>query len=122
MVANLNLDVLASATYHLVRDNLFFGFHFGMASAHESFDRIDRPSWVRYSLAAGRFAHMLCGRCSFIYERELEQVQRRIEAAVAAGRWAEARRDSGEFAAQLAARRVSLAASDSGAVPPASAR
>jgi signal transduction histidine kinase/CheY-like chemotaxis protein len=68
---------------------------------------------------AGRFSHMLCGRCSFIYERELEQVQRRVESAVAAGRWADARRDSREFAAQLAVRRVSLASSGSAAAPPA---
>jgi signal transduction histidine kinase/CheY-like chemotaxis protein len=68
---------------------------------------------------AGRVAHMLCGRCSFIFERELEQAQRRIEAAVGAAQWEEAREHRAEFANQLAATRVRLAASGPGAVPPA---
>ncbi len=66
---------------------------------------------------AGRFAHMLCGRCSFIYARELEQAQRQVEAAVADLHWAEARRHSGEFAGLLADLRVRLASSDPTAPP-----
>jgi signal transduction histidine kinase/CheY-like chemotaxis protein len=68
--------------------------------------------------AAGRYAHLLCGRCGFIYERELEQTQRMLEAAVGSGQWDEARRLQGEFAAQLADLRVRLASSGP-AVPPA---
>ncbi len=40
---------------------------------------------------ASHYAHLLCGRCSFIYERELEHLLRQIEEAVAKGLWAEAR-------------------------------
>ncbi len=60
---------------------------------------------------AGRFSHMLCGRCSFIYERELEQAQRRVEAAIADLQWSDARRHRDDFARQLAAVRVRLASS-----------
>jgi len=67
---------------------------------------------------AGRYAHMLCGRCSFVYERGLEQTQRQIEAAVSRGQWAEARRLAGGFAAQVSDLRVRLASSGP-AVPPA---
>ncbi len=66
---------------------------------------------------AGRYAHMLCGRCSFVYERELEQTQRKIEAAVGSGQWAEARRLGAEFAAQLAGLRIRLASSGPAAPP-----
>lgn len=69
---------------------------------------------------AGRFSHMLCGRCSFIFERGLEQVQRKVEAAIDAGQLAEARKHRAEFGTQLAATRVRLGVSGSGAVPPAS--
>ena len=67
---------------------------------------------------AGRFAHMLCGRCSFIYARELEQEQRKVETAIADLHWAEARRHSQEFAHLLADLRVSSVSSDP-AGPPA---
>jgi len=67
---------------------------------------------------AGRYAHLLCGRCSFIYERDLEQTQRKIEAAVGNERWDEARRLGAEFTEQLAGLRVRLASSGP-AVPPA---
>jgi signal transduction histidine kinase/CheY-like chemotaxis protein/sugar lactone lactonase YvrE len=61
--------------------------------------------------AAGRYAHLLCGRCGFIYERELEQTQRMIETAVGGGQWDEARRLQDEFATQLVDLRVRLASS-----------
>ena len=61
---------------------------------------------------AGRFSHMLCGRCSFIFERELEQTQRQVEAAIADLQWAAARRHRDEFGRQLAAARVRLNSSD----------
>ena len=66
---------------------------------------------------AGRCAHLLVGRCGFIYERELEQTQRQLEAAVGGAHWNEARRLLREFAAQLAELRVRLASSDPVAPP-----
>ncbi len=63
----------------------------------------------RDPMAAGKAAHLLCGRCSFIYERGLEQVQRQIETAAGEAQWDEAQRRLDEFAALLADRRVSLA-------------
>jgi signal transduction histidine kinase/CheY-like chemotaxis protein/HPt (histidine-containing phosphotransfer) domain-containing protein len=82
------------------------------------FDQLKAALQQEDAAGAGRYAHMLCGRCSFVYERDLEQTQRRIEAAVGNGQWAEARRLGGEFAAQLADLRVRLASSGP-AVPPA---
>ena len=58
---------------------------------------------------AGHYAHLLCGRCGFIYERELEQTLRKIEGVVANQQWADARFLSREFQAQLAGLRVRLA-------------
>ena len=68
---------------------------------------------------AGRVSHMLCGRCSFIFERELEQAQRGVEAAVGAGRWAEAPEHRAEFGALLGELRVRLLASSVPTAPPA---
>ncbi|HEY0864267.1 MAG TPA: ATP-binding protein [Lacunisphaera sp.] len=82
------------------------------------FDQLKAALQQEDAAEAGRYAHMLCGRCSFVYERDLEQTQRKIEAAVDNGRWDEARRLGGEFAAQLADLRVRLASSGP-AVPPA---
>jgi signal transduction histidine kinase/CheY-like chemotaxis protein/HPt (histidine-containing phosphotransfer) domain-containing protein len=67
---------------------------------------------------AGRCAHLLCGRCGFIYEREMEQTQREIEAAVGGGQWDEARRLRREFATQLAGLRIRLADPSGPAAPP----
>jgi signal transduction histidine kinase/CheY-like chemotaxis protein len=66
---------------------------------------------------AGRCSHMLCGRCSFIYESALEQSQRRVEAAIADLHWAEARRHREEFGRLLAAARVRLQSSAQAAPP-----
>ncbi|WP_172830219.1 ATP-binding protein [Opitutus sp. GAS368] len=68
---------------------------------------------------AGRCAHLLVGRCGFIYEREMEQTQRTLEAAVGSAHWDEVRRLLGEFAVQLADLRVRVAASSGPAAPPA---
>jgi signal transduction histidine kinase/CheY-like chemotaxis protein/HPt (histidine-containing phosphotransfer) domain-containing protein len=59
--------------------------------------------------SAGHYAHLLYGRCAFIYERELEQTLRKTEAAAATGRWADARLLSREVRTQLAGLRVRLA-------------
>lgn len=82
------------------------------------FDQLRGALQQEDAAGAGRYAHMLCGRCSFVYERDLEQTQRKIEAAVGSGQWVEARRLGDEFAAQLADLRV-RAASSGPAVPPA---
>jgi signal transduction histidine kinase/CheY-like chemotaxis protein/HPt (histidine-containing phosphotransfer) domain-containing protein len=58
---------------------------------------------------AGHYAHLLCGRCGFIQERELEQTLRKIEGVVANQQWADARFLSREFQIQLAGLRVRLA-------------
>jgi signal transduction histidine kinase/CheY-like chemotaxis protein/HPt (histidine-containing phosphotransfer) domain-containing protein len=85
------------------------------------FDQLKGALQQEDAAEAGRYAHMLCGRCSFVYERDLEQTQRKIETAVGHAQWDEARRLGGEFAAQLADLRVRLASSGP-AAPPASAR
>jgi len=66
---------------------------------------------------AGHFAHMLCGRCGFIYEREIEHVLRRIEAAVAIGQWQEAQVLKSELDSRLADLRLRLASADPVAPP-----
>lgn len=66
---------------------------------------------------AGRFSHMLCGRCSFIYLRELEAVQRKVEAAIADLHWSEARQHHAEFVRLLAEERVRVLSSDPTAPP-----
>jgi len=82
------------------------------------FDQLKAALQQEDATGAGRYAHMLCGRCSFVYERDLEQTQRGIEAAAGRGEWDEARRLGAEFAAQLADLRIRLASSRA-AVPPA---
>jgi signal transduction histidine kinase/CheY-like chemotaxis protein/HPt (histidine-containing phosphotransfer) domain-containing protein len=82
------------------------------------FSQLEAALQQEDAAGAGRYAHMLCGRCSFIYERDLEQTQRQIEAAVGRGQWVEARRLAGEFATQLSDLRLRLASSGP-TVPPA---
>ena len=61
------------------------------------------------AIGAGHYAHLLCGRCGFIYERELEQTLRKIETLVANQQWADARLLGRDLQAQLAGLRVRLA-------------
>ena len=75
------------------------------------FDQLKGALQQEDAAEAGRYAHMLCGRCSFVYERDLEQTQRKIEAAVGSEQWAEARRLAQEFAAQLVDLRVRVVSS-----------
>ncbi len=70
---------------------------------------------------AGRYAHLLCGRCAFINERELEQTLRKVVAATATGRWNDARLFGQEAQERLADLRVRLA-SGAQAAPLASDR
>jgi signal transduction histidine kinase/DNA-binding response OmpR family regulator/ligand-binding sensor domain-containing protein len=58
---------------------------------------------------AGHYAHLLCGRCAFINELELEQTLRRLEAAAATGHWDDARRQGRALQDQLGALRLKLA-------------
>ncbi len=67
---------------------------------------------------AGHYAHLLCGRSSFIYERDLEQNFRRLEEIVARGHWADARQLVGELR-KLAAALPAKLASGAPIVPPA---
>jgi signal transduction histidine kinase/DNA-binding response OmpR family regulator len=88
-----------------------------LSELEAEFDQLKHALRREDAAEAGRYAHMLCGRCSFVYERDLEQTQRKIESAVGSGQWAEARRLEGEFAAQLADLRVRLASSGPAAPP-----
>jgi CheY-like chemotaxis protein len=67
---------------------------------------------------AGHYAHLLCGRCSFIYERELEHLLRQMEETVAKGLWPEARRQWSELQARSSDLRLRLVSS-APAAPPA---
>jgi signal transduction histidine kinase/DNA-binding response OmpR family regulator len=67
---------------------------------------------------AAHYAHLLCGRCSFIYERDLEQNFRRLEEIVARGHWGDARQLVGDLR-KLAAALPAKLASGAPIVPPA---
>lgn len=67
---------------------------------------------------AAHYAHLLCGRCSFIYERTLEQRLRQLEETVAKGLWADARLQWTVLQGAAAELRVRLASSVP-TVPPA---
>lgn len=110
-----NLRLLARRKGVPLADELALYF----ADLEAELAQLDAAIGAGDAIEAGRFAHLLCGRCSFIFERELEQAQRKIEAAVGAAQWAEARRHRQEFGALLAAARVRLASSGSAAGPPA---
>ena len=66
---------------------------------------------------AAHYAHLLCGRCSFIYERALEQLLRQMEETVARGHWPEARQQWSLLLAQAAELRVRLVSSVPAAPP-----
>jgi signal transduction histidine kinase/DNA-binding response OmpR family regulator len=66
---------------------------------------------------AAHYAHRLCGRFSFIYERELERLLREIEEDAVRERWSDARRLRAEVEAGVAALRVRLASSSPVAPP-----
>ncbi len=67
---------------------------------------------------AAHYAHLLCGRCSFIYQRDLEQNFRRLEEIVARGHWGDARQLFGELRRLTAALPLKLA-SGAPTAPPA---
>lgn len=80
-------------------------------------EQLDTAVLARDAATAARSAHRLCGRCSFIYERELERLMRRLEEAAAKENWAEAGRLAAELPALVADLRLRLAASGPGAPP-----
>jgi signal transduction histidine kinase/CheY-like chemotaxis protein/ligand-binding sensor domain-containing protein len=67
---------------------------------------------------ATHYAHLLCGRTSFIYQRDLEENFRRLEELVARGHWGDARQLFAELRKLTAALPVRLA-SGAPTVPPA---
>lgn len=67
---------------------------------------------------AAHYAHLLCGRSSFIFQRDLEQNFRRLEEIVARGHWGDARQLFEELRKLAAALPVKLA-SASPTAPPA---
>jgi signal transduction histidine kinase/CheY-like chemotaxis protein len=67
---------------------------------------------------AAHYAHLLCGRSSFIYERNLEQNFRRLEEIIARGHWADARQLVGDLR-KLAAALPAKLASGAPTAPPA---
>lgn len=62
--------------------------------------------------AAGRYAHLLYGRCAFIAEKQMEQTMRKIEVAGETGQWNEARILRGNFETQLAGMQLRMASAD----------
>jgi len=81
-------------------------------------EQLDLAMQQEQAAEAAHYAHRLCGRFSFIYERTLEQLLRDIEEAAARGHWADARRLRAEVDAAIDAMRVRLASS-SPIAPPA---
>ena len=67
---------------------------------------------------AAHYAHLLCGRSSFIYQRDLEQNFRRLEEIIARGHWADARQLVGDLR-KLAAALPAKLASGAPTAPPA---
>ncbi|HEX2862160.1 MAG TPA: ATP-binding protein, partial [Lacunisphaera sp.] len=80
-------------------------------------DQLDEALLREQSAEAAHYAHRLCGRFSFIYERELEQLLRDIEEAAARQHWDEARRRRAEVATAVASMRLKLASSSPVAPP-----
>lgn len=80
-------------------------------------DQLDEALLQEHSADAAHYAHRLCGRFSFIYERELEQLLRDIEENAAHGHWADARRRRSEVETAVASMRLRLASSSPVAPP-----
>jgi CheY-like chemotaxis protein len=71
----------------------------------------------RHPADAAHYAHRLCGRCSFIYERELARLLRRIEEAAAKGDWSEVGRLCTDLPAFVGDLRLRMASSGPAAPP-----
>lgn len=89
-----------------------------LSELHLELDHLGAAVHDEDTREAGHYAHLLCGRSSFIYERDLEQNFRRLEELVAHGHWADARRLVSEIR-KLAAALPAKLASASPTAPPA---
>lgn len=75
--------------------------------------QLDAAMQHRQTAETAHCAHRLCGRFSFIYERKLEALCRRLEEAAAKENWPEAGRHRQHLAPRLADLRARLSSSDS---------
>jgi signal transduction histidine kinase/CheY-like chemotaxis protein/HPt (histidine-containing phosphotransfer) domain-containing protein len=74
-------------------------------------EQLDEAVLDRRTADAAHYAHRLCGRFSFIYERELEHLARHIEEAAAKEHWPEVAALCGQLPDLLADLRARLASS-----------
>ena len=81
------------------------------------FDHLEAAVHDEDTPEAAHYAHLLCGRCSFIYERALEQRLRQLEETVAKGLWTEARHQLAGLQAGTTALRFRLVSSAPTAPP-----
>jgi CheY-like chemotaxis protein len=80
-------------------------------------EQLEQAVQERRTADAAHYAHRLCGRFSFIYERPLESLARRVEEAAARERWEEVAGLCSQLPVQLAALRARLASSGPAAPP-----
>ena len=80
-------------------------------------EQLDQAVQERRTADAAHYAHRLCGRFSFIYERELEQLARHIEEAAPKEHWPELAGLCGQLPGLLAGLRARLASSGPAAPP-----
>lgn len=108
-----NLRLLADKKKIMFEDELalyFFELQLELDQLQAAIHDEDTPE-------AAHYAHLLCGRCSFIYESELEQLLRQMEETVAKGLWPEARQQWTELQSHAADLRLRLASSVPAAPP-----
>lgn len=79
-----------------------------LAELEFELDELTAAILAQRTAQATRYAHRLCGRCSFIYERELERRLRALEQAAASDDWLEAARLLAGLPALATALRVRL--------------
>lgn len=80
-------------------------------------EQLDEAVQERRTADAAHYAHRLCGRFSFIYERELENLVRRIEEAAAKEHWEDVAALGGQLPGLLADLRSRLVSSGPAAPP-----
>ena len=80
-------------------------------------EQLEQAVQERRTADAAHYAHRLCGRFSFIYERELEQLARHLEEAAAREHWQEVAALCGQLPGLLANLRARLASSGPAAPP-----
>lgn len=80
-------------------------------------EQLNEAVQERRTADAAHYAHRLCGRFSFIYERELEQLARHLEEAAAKEHWPEVAALGGQLPGLLADLRARLVSSGPAAPP-----